>query len=568
MEQVFDGNFSEGCQLMLHAVGRGREAEAISTFRQGSFRPTAIEHKAFIDMLIDIQARDLASAVALASYNEDKRSLTNVACAARAELYCNRPDEAIKIVNDSTAVLGTNPNLLLIVGLAMMSVGSLDKAGSIIQAALKTQPDAIGLSYLGEVLRLMGRLDDAILCHERCLNAGCNHAEAFLLAGNAYYDAGNIDKALAHYEKAVVLKRHFIDAHDTLNKALWEHGKYSNFLKSFERAIETLPSLLTLRLRFAYFRILAGKLEDAATQLEECLEMFGPNARVYAELANVKQQLDPSFDALPLYANAYELDPTDTNMLKAYGRTLISAQHYERAAAILSECKAIDSADQECLTFLSTANTHVNPDEAKRVNDYEELVQVYELDPPSGYTTQAKFNAALLKALQEHHLTKTAPIDQTLVHGTQTHGQLFNKSSNEINQLENQLKGYINQYIQHLNKVGPLEFRNRITDGFEFSGSWSVQLSDGGYHHDHVHTSGWISSVYYVEVPPELDDETHEGWLKFGDAYFDPNNTGPHRFVKPVPGRLVLFPSYMLHGTVPIEAGKRRTTVAFDVVPG
>lgn len=567
MEQVFDGNFSEGCQRMLHAVGRGRETEALTAFRQGAFRPTTLEHKAFIDMLIDIQARDLASAVALASYNENKNSLVNVACAARAELYCNRPDEAIKIVNDSTATLGTNPNLLLIVGLAMMSVGSLDKAGSIIQAAMKMQPEAIGLSYLGEVLRLMGRLGDAILCHERCLNAGCKDAEAYLLAGNAYYDAGNIGKALTHYERAVVLKRHYIDAHDTLNKALWEHGEYTNFLKSFERAIETLPSLLTLRLRFAYFRILAGKLDDAAKQLEECLEIFGPNARVYAELANVKQQLDPGFDALPLYANAYELDPTDTNMLKAYGRTLISAQHYQKAATVLSECKAIDSADQECLMFLAAANAHVNAAEATRVNDYDELVQVYELDPPSGHVSQEEFNAVLLKALQEHHLTKTAPIDQTLVHGTQTHGMLFNKKNSEVNQLEGQLKGYINQYIQHLHDVGPAEFRDRITDAFEFSGSWSVQLNDGGYHHDHVHTSGWISSVYYVEVPTDLDDANNEGWLKFGDAYFDPNNTGPHRFVKPVPGRLVLFPSYMLHGTVPIEAGKRRTTVAFDVVP-
>ena len=33
-------------------------------------------------------------------------------------------------------------------------------------------------------------------------------------------------------------------------------------------------------------------------------------------------------------------------------------------------------------------------------------------------------------------------------------------------------------------------------------------------------------------------------------------------------GRLVLFPSYMWHGTVPFEADQPRMTVAFDVVPG
>ncbi len=30
---------------------------------------------------------------------------------------------------------------------------------------------------------------------------------------------------------------------------------------------------------------------------------------------------------------------------------------------------------------------------------------------------------------------------------------------------------------------------------------------------------------------------------------------------------LVLFPSYLWHGTVPFDAGGRRLTAAFDVVP-
>lgn len=552
---------------MLHAVGHGREAEAITTFRQGSFRPELVEHRAFIQMLIDIKAYDLASAVALTVYNEDKSALDNIISAARAELYAQRPDDAIKIASDGATALGPHPSLHLIVGLAMMSVGSLDSAGAVIQAALKMDAEAIGLAYLGEVLRLLGRNEEAILCHERCFNAGCKDAEAYLLAGNTYYDAGQIGKAINYYEKAVLTKRHFIDAHDTLNKALWEHGEHTNFIKSFDIAIEKLPSLLELRLRQAHYRILSGQLVDAAKQLDDCLTFFGPNARIYAELASVKKQQDENFDALPLYAKSYELDPTNVNMLKAYGRSLISAKQYALAVEVLTECKAIDDADQECLAFLATANTHVNAGDAKRVNDYDGLVQVFELDPPEGYATQEDFNSALLRALQPHHLSDTAPIDQTLVSGTQTHGMLFNKDSQEIKQLETQLRGCIAQYIQHLQKVAPREIKNRISEGFDFSGAWSVQLSEGGYHHDHVHSAGWISSVYYVEVPEELDDEAHEGWLKFGDAQFDPQNTGPHRFVKPVPGRLVLFPSYMVHGTVPIRSGKRRTTVAFDVVP-
>jgi hypothetical protein len=38
-------------------------------------------------------------------------------------------------------------------------------------------------------------------------------------------------------------------------------------------------------------------------------------------------------------------------------------------------------------------------------------------------------------------------------------------------------------------------------------------------------------------------------------------------FVQPRPGRLVLFPSYMWHGTNPIVGDEIRLSVAFDAVP-
>ena len=39
------------------------------------------------------------------------------------------------------------------------------------------------------------------------------------------------------------------------------------------------------------------------------------------------------------------------------------------------------------------------------------------------------------------------------------------------------------------------------------------------------------------------------------------------RAIQPKPGRLVLFPSYMWHGTIPFQQNAVRTTIAFDVVP-
>jgi hypothetical protein len=37
--------------------------------------------------------------------------------------------------------------------------------------------------------------------------------------------------------------------------------------------------------------------------------------------------------------------------------------------------------------------------------------------------------------------------------------------------------------------------------------------------------------------------------------------------VAPAPGRLVIFPSYFHHRTLPFASGEQRISIAFDVMP-
>jgi hypothetical protein len=101
-----------------------------------------------------------------------------------------------------------------------------------------------------------------------------------------------------------------------------------------------------------------------------------------------------------------------------------------------------------------------------------------------------------------------------------------------------------------------------------FAGSWSVRLRSGGKHSSHVHTQGWISSALYVALPHRGADEPSDaGWLTLGQPDEQLGlGMEPRRKVEPLAGQLVLFPSWMWHGTVPFAHGER-LTVAFDVKP-
>jgi hypothetical protein len=115
---------------------------------------------------------------------------------------------------------------------------------------------------------------------------------------------------------------------------------------------------------------------------------------------------------------------------------------------------------------------------------------------------------------------------------------------------------------------GPDPLRRRNTGRWAIKGAWSVRLRPGGFHHDHTHSHGWLSSAFYVEVPPCVNEPGQQGWLRFGHPGIpvSPPLEAGH-VIRPEPGLLVLFPSYMWHGTIPFSGDTARMTIAMDIVP-
>ena len=90
----------------------------------------------------------------------------------------------------------------------------------------------------------------------------------------------------------------------------------------------------------------------------------------------------------------------------------------------------------------------------------------------------------------------------------------------------------------------------------------------------HIHPDGWLSGVYYADIPPIVNDPdaAQAGWIRFGPPRNDIKMSAQPltRTVKPEPGLMVTFPSYFWHSTVPLpeDNTERRLVLAFDVIPG
>jgi uncharacterized protein (TIGR02466 family) len=108
---------------------------------------------------------------------------------------------------------------------------------------------------------------------------------------------------------------------------------------------------------------------------------------------------------------------------------------------------------------------------------------------------------------------------------------------------------------------------------------WGVVLDRGGYQAPHGHPDSLFSGVVYLQVPTHqgsFDQRHAPGSLCFyGDGV--PSASGPGSSsqvhndaslsILPRRGDVILFPSFLWHGTVPFEAADPRICLAFNVVP-
>lgn len=210
----------------------------------------------------------------------------------------------------------------------------------------------------------------------------------------------------------------------------------------------------------------------------------------------------------------------------------------------------------DCWPYLSAAWRMTGDSRAEWLDD-PRLVKVIDLG-----TNWPEF-AALAPTLRALHRTRADPLDQSVRSGTQTDGPLLWRIDPAIAALRRRLTAAVEDYIAGLAPNPTHPTTGAIPRAPRFSGSWSVRLSDGGYHDPHVHTQGWLSSAFYVALPPAATGS--EGWLTLGQPQAS-LGTGlePLRTIEPRAGRLVLFPSILWHGTLPFPVGER-LTAAFDI---
>lgn len=449
---------------------------------------------------------------------------------------------------------------------ALKAAGRLDEAVRRYGEAVAANPrSGVAEHNLAACLGDAGRWAEAEPHVAAALAKGLDAPETWLVKARCDQALGQVDKAEAAFREALQRRPIMYDALRELAQLYWmKTGNVAAMLAPLEAAMRQAPGDAYLAMIKAQALEFAGELEPALALMTEVSRALPGDATYAARAAQLAGELGKSQEALTFAEHARRVAPQDQSTQLTLATTLLGVGDPERALGVLSEVRRVWSTNQHAIALQATAWRMLGDARYRQLYDYSSMVMTAMLDTPAGWTSREAYVADVAAALHRLHAFREHPFSHSVRHGSQA-VDIFHQNDPALRALPKALDGPIRAALRKLGAgADPLRARNRGT--YDFQGMWSVKLRPGGYHVDHVHQEGWISSACYLET---VKPNGNEGWLRFGQpgVKTHPKLEAEH-YVEPKPGMLALFPSYMWHGTVPFSGDQTRLTFAFDLIPG
>jgi tetratricopeptide (TPR) repeat protein len=479
----------------------------------------------------------------------------------------NRAPDAEMHLQAAATRLPRNVRAHLALGAVLIDLKRLEEAETHLQQALALCQDPALRAKIHNNLvlaqRQLNKMEDALgnIAGAQALSAEYQYLDGIR--------ADLLQKTNRHEEALAVLKQ-VLDrepqnpaAHYGYNSLLYRLGRHEELLSSYDRA----PKSRDLRMSKGAMLAQLERMAEAEEIFSKLAEDFPGDTQVLSNAGAALSALSRHDEATGMLERALKIEPGNCFLMSRLASSLITHDRPDRAAQLAQQAMMMDPGNQSHLAMLTTALRLMEDPRHSELADYETWIRAFEIEAPEGWASIQDFNLELSSYLDRLHPDTREYFDQSLRFGTQTAERIFGAGHDLVDRLQKSIGKAVEQYIAGLRVNSANPFTGRRRAGYSYTGSWSSRLKTQGYHIDHIHPEGWISSCYYVSLPEIVGDTGRkQGWIKFGQPSMR-QDLAPLAMVQPKPGTLILFPSFFWHGTTPFTSTQTRTTIAFDVVP-
>ncbi|PZU77314.1 MAG: hypothetical protein DI531_00555 [Brevundimonas sp.] len=482
---------------------------------------------------------------------------------AKALAAAGRLDEALALLIPLAAQEDAPWQALSVQADLLKRAGRLEDSIETSRRLVAVRPQSVPARHnLASTLGDLGRAVEAERVCREAMAIGGDAPETWLVLARALQAQGRFDAAEDAYRQTLARRPGYGDALDDLSQLIWMRTADA------EAACAPLDAVIAATPDDPSPRRIKARLLAYAGQAREGYEALtsGPlDAPGELAAAQAVLPLDPRRALEHADRAAVLAGRPIPAIMVTQAECRLALGEAEAALALIEPLRRAEPLDQHVLAFQATAWRMTGDARYRTLYDYDAFVRPYRLETPEGWPTLDAYLADLARALNDLHQLKTHPVGQSLRGGSQTPAPLSESDHPAIRAFFRAVDAPIRAYMAAVGH-GDDPLRSRNTGRYRMMGSWSVRLQPHGFHADHIHSRGWLSSACHIELPPAVAGQGREGWLRFG-APPGRADLPPEYYVQPQAGTLVLFPSYMWHGTEPFGGEATRLTLAFDIVP-
>ncbi|WP_396595440.1 putative 2OG-Fe(II) oxygenase [Brevundimonas sp. R86498] len=491
------------------------------------------------------------------------RLATTKACLANG-----RPDLAVMQMETVADAPDAPTEALRLYASALRGLGRHADAIPPLERVVRAQPaSAVAEHNLAAALGDLGDVHKAAAAARRAVDKGGRAPETWLVLGRALQGLGQLADAETAYRESLRIRPAQLEARRDLAQLIWMRTADPDAAMALFD-----PAALPVDLHEALMARGAAALLDMAGErasYDWLAPRLTPGSGPLLHLAAARAAggLDPVL-ALAHARSATEAAPRAPEARLALATALMACGRVMEALPLLDAQIEDTPYDQYAIALRYTAWRLVSDPRALTPGDYASLVQGYDLPGPDALVDRGSWMAEAGRRLEQLHAFRTHPFDQSVRAGAQAPIDPRWARDPVLDAVFSALDDPIGAYVRAMGGRSDPMSRRCTPDGWEMSGAWSIRLREGGRHTDHVHPKGWVSSALHVVVPAPDASAPRAGWLRFGATRLGVGLELPaEHWVEPRPGRVVLFPSWMWHGTEPFSGPGTRMTIAFDVRP-
>jgi tetratricopeptide (TPR) repeat protein/beta-lactamase regulating signal transducer with metallopeptidase domain len=241
--------------------------------------------------------------------------------------------ESVRAVHEP--VLNTHPEDRVVLAQEEPPLKVPSDAANVLETTVTELETEDAAAYISQGVSCFkkGQIEDAIADFEKAIDLDPGNAVAYIARGSAYYELDQLDNAISDYNKAIEINPDFAVAYQNRGSVHYRLGRFDNAIADYDKAIEINPEFAVAYHDRGSVYQRQGRSGSAISDYSRALELNPEDAVTYTCRGTVYFSQGRYHKAFIDFNRAIELNPAYANAYINRGSCYYTKGNYGRAIA-------------------------------------------------------------------------------------------------------------------------------------------------------------------------------------------------------------------------------------------